>query len=103
MARKKKSAPLVLIEWVDAASVTGRWEDRKQAIKDGIYFSTNPILACGFLIAERKDVLVIALTYNHHNDDVSHVMSIPVPAIVSVTHLRGVKGAKMPGTITRTG
>jgi hypothetical protein len=93
-------APLVLVEWVDAASVTDRWQDREVAIEAGLHYSGDPILACGFLIAERKDVIVIALTFNHHNDDVSHVMAIPVPAVKSIIHLRGVKGSKMPGNVT---
>lgn len=98
--KKKQRAPLVLIEWVDASLVTSRWQDREEAIADGIKYSADPILACGFLIAERKDVLVLALTYNHHNDDVSNVMAIPTKAIVRVTHLRGVEGSVMPGSIT---
>lgn len=75
--------------------------DRREAIKDGEHYSGDPILACGFLIGERKHVIVIALTYNHHNDDVSHVMSIPTKAIRRITHLRGVKGSKMPGSIEK--
>lgn len=81
-------APLVLVEWVDAASVTSRWQDRAEAIKEGIHYSTDPIRACGFLIAERKDVLVVALSYNHHNDDVSHVISIPRAAVLNVRTLK---------------
>ena len=53
------------------------------------------LVACGFLIAERADVVVVALTYNHHNDDVSHVMSIPTAAIRSIIHLRGVAGSQI--------
>ena len=84
----KDRAPLVLLEWVDAASVTDRWMDREQAIKNGTHYSTDPIRACGYLIAERKDVLVLALTYNHHNDDVGHVISIPRMAVVEIRRLK---------------
>lgn len=101
MTRKKKEhAPLVLIQWVDAALVTARWQDRAEAIADGVKYAGDPILACGFLIAERKDVIVLSLTYNHHNDDVSNVMAIPTKAIVSIIHLQGVPGSVMPGAIT---
>jgi len=99
--RKSAHAPLVLVEWVDAASVTARWMDRREAIKGGIRYAGEPILACGFLIGERKNVIILALTYNHHNDDVGHVISIPRMAVHSLTYLRGVKGAKMPGLITK--
>lgn len=98
--KKEERAPLVLIQWVDAAAVTERWMDRSQAIKEGTHYSGDPILACGFLIAERKDVVVICLTFNHHNDDVNFVMSIPTKAIVSIIHLQGVPGSVMPGPIT---
>lgn len=95
----KTRASLVIVEWVDAASVTDRWQDRRAAIKNGLYYSSDPILACGFLIAERKNVIVLSLTYNAHNDDVGHVMAIPRAAVRSITVLRGVKGAKMPGRV----
>lgn len=95
------AAELVLVSWVDAASVNDRWKDREEAIKEGIGYVTDPILACGFLIAERDDALVIALTYNHHNDDVSHCMSIPRAAVTSIIRLKGVAGSKMPRNVTR--
>lgn len=97
------SAPLVLVGWVDSANVTTRWEDREAVIKDGIRFATDAIYSCGFLIAERKDVIVLALSYNHHNDDVGHVIAIPTRAVESITHLRGVRGAKMPKGVTTIG
>lgn len=82
----------VLIEWYDAASVTDGWKDRAEAIADGWRYSGRPILACGFLLSEQTNlsgtnVVVIALAHNTHNDDVSHVMSIPTVAIKSITRL----------------
>lgn len=89
----KQPLPLVLVAWVDAAAVTDAWRDRKAVIADGIRYSGEPIHACGFLIAQNEDVVMLCLAINHHNDDVNYTMAIPTKAVVSITHLRGVKGS----------
>lgn len=83
-----KRPPRVYVEWVDAAQVSESWVDRRRAIADGARYSGTPIVSSGFLIARRKKVIVIALSWNPHNDDVAHVLSIPRSAIVRIRRLR---------------
>lgn len=89
MGKKTKvRAPMVYVQWIDSTSVTNGWRDRKEAIQDALHQSTDPIVSCGFLIAERKKSVVLSLSYDHHNDNANHVMGIPRSAIVSIVRLR---------------
>lgn len=84
--------PIVFIEWRDAATATSNWMDRSEAVTDAIRYTTEPIVAAGFLLAEHKDSVVIGLVLNHHNDDAGHVMAIPRGMVTRMTVLRPARG-----------
>lgn len=84
--------PIVLVEWIDAASATSAWDDRDTVARDGVRFATDPILATGFLIVDRPDVIVVAQSLNHHADHVAHATAIPRVAVRKITTLRAARG-----------
>jgi hypothetical protein len=78
----------VYVEWVDSATVTTRWDDRRAMVREARFLTTDPVLSAGLLLSKTRKVVVLALFHNPHNDDVGHVLAIPRVAVRSIKKLR---------------
>ena len=75
-----KHPPVAYVEWVDAALVSSRWQDREEVLREAAPMA-EPIAAAGLLLADEERGIILSLLYNDHNDDVGHVVHIPRVAI----------------------
>lgn len=74
--------PVVYVEWVDAMSISHTWQDREEAMKTAERLWAGAIPACGLLLADTDEYIVLALAFNTNNDDIGMSMAIPKSQIV---------------------
>jgi hypothetical protein len=89
-----KHPPVVLIEWMDTATAASSWTDREEVLKDAPQY-LEPISVAGFLLADEERGVIVSLLYNHHADEVGHVVIIPRANVLKMTQLRAGKGFKL--------
>lgn len=83
--------PIVYVEWVDAALLTAKWEQRDELLAEASRTAT-PITAAGFLLADDPRGIIVCSLYNWHNDDASGAMLIPRAQITKLVVLRAARG-----------
>lgn len=69
--------PVAYIEWVDAALVTGTWQDEAASLAEAEEFVTGPIRTAGFLLERTEGRIVVATSRNANNGDAAGVFVIP--------------------------
>ena len=88
MTPKAIERKTVLVEWADADS-SGGWKTAEQIAEMTL---AEPNISVGFLVKNDDEVLVIAQTYAHDNDDNNERMvdflTIPASVVKKVTRLK---------------
>jgi hypothetical protein len=80
-----KNVPATFVEWEDAASPTGGWNDHSIIEEAGLI----TVVSVGFKVKETKDYITLA--QNIHNDGISEMISIPKKCIKKRRLLSGKK------------
>lgn len=79
------TALLVMIQWVDSSSKSGRWTLVEELMDEALRGrSLGLITTVGWIVIETDEQVIIAATLSRHSDDVmdaGEIMAIPLSCI----------------------